>query len=142
MQAVSITFQKPEYADPMQTGRPSKRPRTPFGQRLVTLREAAGLTQAQVAGKLGITQHAYAYWERHPVALRPEQLAQLAAALNTAVDGLMGDPADKKRMAGPSGKARQIFEAVSRLPRRQQEKIFAILEPFIAQQLSSQNKAA
>jgi len=30
-----------------------------------------------------------------------------------------------------------LFEAVSRLPRRQQEKIFAILEPFVREHASS-----
>jgi transcriptional regulator with XRE-family HTH domain len=93
----------------------------------------AGLSQAQVAEQLGITQHAYAYWERNPVALRPEQLVQLAAALHTRVEELVCDDAAKRRNGGggPSGKARQLFEAVSKLPRRQQEKIFAILEPFV-----------
>jgi len=120
-------------------GRPSKRPRTPFGERLAALREAAGLTQAQVAAQLGITQHAYAYWERNPVALRPEQLLQLAAALHTNVEALVGQPPAQRRNGGggPAGKARQLFEAVSRLPRRQQEKIFAILEPFVREHASS-----
>jgi len=115
----------------MKTGRPSKRPRTPFGERVLAARQAAGLTQAQVADKLGMTQHAYAYWERHPVALRPDQVQQLAAALNVSVESLMNEQAPRSRASGPTGKARQIFEAVSKLPRRQQEKIFDILQPFI-----------
>ena len=69
MQAFSISLSDAPYSADMKTGRPSKHPRTPFGERVLAARQAAGLTQAQVADKLGMTQHAYAYWERHPVAL-------------------------------------------------------------------------
>ena len=78
------------------------------------------------------SQRAYAYWERHPVALRPDQLLSLAQALNVSVDDLVGTNGTKKRGAGPTGKMKQLFEAASRLPRSQQQKITALLEPFIA----------
>lgn len=133
MQALSIILPGRTYDDSMPAGRPSSRPRTSFGERLVAAREAAGLSQAQVADKLGLTQHAYAYWERHPVALRPEQLARLAEILNASVEGLVHSNGHGKRGGGPSGKARKLFEAVSHLPRRQQEKIFDILAPFVAE---------
>ena len=116
----------------MQTGRPSKEPRTEFGQRLHAAREALGLSQAQVAGHLGITQKAYAVWERYPVALRPEQIEKVAAVLKVSVEHLFGKTAAKSRARGPVGKMRQLFEAVSQLPRSQQEKVSAILEPFVA----------
>lgn len=132
MQALSLTPDLSVYTPPMQTGRPAKRERTPFGQRLHTLREQAGLSQEQLGAKLGLSQRVYAYWERHPVALRPDQLLSLAEALNVSVDDLVGTNGSKKRGAGPTGKMKQLFEAASRLPRSQQQKITALLEPFIA----------
>jgi transcriptional regulator with XRE-family HTH domain len=128
MQAISVILFEEGYAADMQKGRPSKRPRPPFGERLRALREAAGLSQQQVADKLDMTQTAYAWWERNPVALRPEQLQSLAAALNVTVEELMGTAASKKRGAGPVGKARQIFERVSQLPRATQQRILANVE--------------
>jgi len=92
----------------------------------------AGLSQQQLADKIGLTQRAYAYWERHPVALRPDQLLSLAQALNVSVDDLVGTNGTKKRGTGPAGRMRQLFEAASRLPRSQQQKITALLEAFIA----------
>ena len=133
MQAVSITMENPMYLVDMTTGRPSTRPRTPFGQRLLGIREAAGLSQAQVAAQLGITQNAYAYWERNPVALRPDQFLKLAEVLKISMAKLVGNPAAARRRENPAGKARQFFEEVSKLPRRQQEKIFALLQPFVDQ---------
>lgn len=140
MQAFLIRSPTDLYAPVMQTGRPSKRPRTPFGQRLLALREAAGLSQAQVAGQLGITQHAYAYWERHPVALRPEQLVQLATILKITVEELMDEAAAKKR-SGPSGKARQAFEQVSKLPRHQQQRILGVVEDMLTARQANGSKA-
>lgn len=72
-----------------------------------------------------------AYWERHPVALRPDQLLNLANALNVSVEDLVGTNGMKKRGSGPTGKMKQLFEAASRLPRNQQQKLAAIIEPFI-----------
>lgn len=116
----------------VKTGRPATRERTPFGQRLHTLREQAGLSQQQLAERLGLTQRAYAHWERNPVALRPDQLLNLAQVLNVSVDELVGTNGTRKRGTGPTGKMKQLFEAASRLPRSQQQKITALLEPFIA----------
>lgn len=133
MQVISVTLFGAGYPDDMQKGRPSKRQRPPFGERLRALRETAGLSQQQVADKLGMTQTAYAWWERNPVALRPDQLQSLAAALKVGVDELMGAAQSKKRGAGPVGKARRVFEAVSQLPRTRQQKILEVVEALVAQ---------
>jgi transcriptional regulator with XRE-family HTH domain len=132
MQALSLFEKEPVYIGDVKAGRPAKRERDPFGQRLYALREQAGLSQQQLADRLGLTQRAYAHWERHPVALRAEQLLKLAQALNVSVDDLVGTNGKKKRGTGPAGKMRQLFEAASRLPRSQQQKIAALLEAFIA----------
>jgi transcriptional regulator with XRE-family HTH domain len=121
----------------MQTGRPSSRPRPPFGGRLHTLREAAGLTQAQVADKLEITARAYAFWEREPVALKAEQLATLADVLGVTADELIGREEPKKRGTGPAGKLRQVFERASQLPRSQQAKVAEFVEAFVTQAKAS-----
>ena len=132
MQALSLTQDLSAYTPDVKTGRPTTRERTPFGQRLHTLREQAGLSLQQLAERLGLTQRAYAHWERNPVALRPDQLLNLAQTLNVSVDDLVGTNGTRKRGSGPTGKMKQLFEAASRLPRGQQQKIAAIIEPFIA----------
>ena len=113
-------------------GRPSSRKRTAFGERLVAAREEAGLSQRELADKLGITQRALSWWEREPVALKPEQVAQLATVLGVSTDFLLGVPTAKKRGTGPTGKARRAFEAVSKLPRHHQQKIVDVVETFVA----------
>ena len=115
----------------MKTGRPTSRPRPPFGERLYQLREQAGLTQAQVAEHLDITHRAYAFWEREPTAIRAEQLSILADLFDVSADELIGREQTKKRTNGPSGKMRQIFEAASSLPRRQQQRIIDVVNDML-----------
>jgi transcriptional regulator with XRE-family HTH domain len=133
MQAFSVTIFNPPYAAFVQTGRPSKEPRTEFGQRLLAAREASGLSQAQVAGQLGITQKAYAVWERYPVALRPEQIEKVTSALHITVEHLFGRDSAKSRGKGPAGKLRQVFEKASQLPRHQQNKVAEFVGAFVKQ---------
>jgi transcriptional regulator with XRE-family HTH domain len=136
MQALSLTFSATDYSWDVKTGRPSNQQRPAFGQRLHEQREAAGLSQQQLADKLGMSQRAYAHWERRPVALRPDQLQSLASALSLPVEALLANGESKKRGSGPAGKMRQLFMSASKLPRSQQEKILSILQPFIREHAS------
>ena len=79
------------------------------------------------------------YWERRPVALRPEQLQSLATALNIPVGTLLANGETKRRGSGPAGKMRQLFEAASKLPRSKQEKILDILQPFVREHANGAN---
>jgi transcriptional regulator with XRE-family HTH domain len=96
-------------------------------------RFTSSISQQQLADRLGLTQRAYAHWERNPVALRPDQLLSLAEALNVSVEDLVGSNGTKKRGTGPTGKMKQLFEAASQLPRSQQQKLTAVLEAFVNQ---------
>jgi transcriptional regulator with XRE-family HTH domain len=142
MQAVSLSGLEANYGLMMRTGRPSNRPRTPFGQRIHAAREIRGLSQQQVAEKLGISQAGYGSWERDPVALHPEQIEQLAEILGVSVDYLFGRESKNQRGKGPVGKARRIFEMVSQLPRHQQQQIVSVVEAFVAQHVNGHAKAA
>ena len=128
MQALTLTFQSAPYNPGMNTGRPAKHPRPPFGQRLHDLREQAGLSQEQLADKLGIAQRTYSQWERRPVALRHDQLEAVADALGISTAELMGAPESKARGSGPAGKLRQVFERASKLPRDQQKHVVRVIE--------------
>jgi HTH-type transcriptional regulator, cell division transcriptional repressor len=133
MQAIPRISTIGPYNPDMPAGRPPTRPRTELGERIAQARQQAGLTQEQLAQKLGVNQRVVTYWERKPVALKPEQLADLAAALGVTGDFLLGRSEPKARGTGPTGKARQVFEAVSALPRDQQTHILRVVEAFVAQ---------
>ena len=130
MQEYSASEITAGYDPAMQTGRPAKHPRTPFGERLHTARETVGLSQAQLAEKMGVAQSAYAGWERRPVALKPEQVEKLASILNVTPEYFFEKTA-KHQHGGPVGKLRQVFEEASKLPRHQQGKVAEFVEGFL-----------
>jgi transcriptional regulator with XRE-family HTH domain len=126
-----MLFSDDGYVAGMKAGRPTQRPRTPFGERIAQARELAGLTQLQLAEKLEVSQEVIAYWERKPVALRAEQLAALADALNVTADSLIGRPTRDRAPKGPPGKLRLAFEKAHKLPRNQQSRIVEFVEAYV-----------
>jgi len=112
-------------------GRPTSKPRSPLGQRLAAAREQAGISQAQLAERLGVTQPTVAYWERQAVNIRSDVLTKIARSLDVSSDELLGTKPSTARAVKPAGKARQAFDAVSRLPRRQQAKIVEVVEAMV-----------
>jgi transcriptional regulator with XRE-family HTH domain len=136
MQQISESLSSVPYDDGMRTGRPSDHPRSDFGVRLTEARQRAGLSQAQLAEKVAADRRVVAHWERRSVTLKPEQLVALATALNTTTDELLGLKPAKSN--GPTGKVRQVFEQVSRLPRKQQAKVVEFVEAFVIQKVAAQ----
>jgi transcriptional regulator with XRE-family HTH domain len=109
---------------------------------LRSLREAAGISQRELARQIGQDQSNVRYWETTGKIPRSDVLMPMAKALGVTVEELLGEP-KARRSPAPGGKVRQMFEAVSRLPRRQQQKIVDLLEPFVREQVGSgQGKAA
>ncbi len=100
--------------------------------RLRQLREAAGLSLRDLAKQIGEEHSNIRYWEQSGNLPRSNVLVPMAKALGVTVEELLGE-SRPKRGVSPGGRSRQLFEAVSKMPRRQQEKILDILEPFVRQ---------
>ena len=66
------------------------RPASPFGERLTALRKARGLTQVQLADKIGSTQRAVSRYETVADRAPAPVLARLAQALGVTTDELLG----------------------------------------------------
>ncbi|MFA5265470.1 MAG: helix-turn-helix transcriptional regulator [Opitutaceae bacterium] len=104
---------------------------------LRALREKTGISQRELARQIGERQSNVSFWELTGTLPRSDKLAPIAQALGVTVEELLGAP--KPKASGkPAGKAQQLFAAVSKLPRRQQEKIFDILRPFVREQAGNQ----
>lgn len=66
-----------------------------FSERLKKLRKKARLTQVDIARKLGISQQAYASWERGIKKPTQENLVKIAQILNVSVDYLVGNSEER-----------------------------------------------
>lgn len=104
-----------------------------IAQRFVRLRKEAGLSQAQMAEKLGVSQPVVSDYERGASRLHGELILKVAEILNVSADELLGKETNKPK-ARPTGKVQQVFEEVSNLPRRQQDKVVEFVSAFVRQQ--------
>lgn len=61
-----------------------------FGSNLKKLRKEAGLTQAELAGKLGVTKSIISYYELRERAPSPDILIHLSKIFHVTADYLLG----------------------------------------------------
>jgi len=72
---------------------------------------------------------------------RSDVLAPMAKALGVTVHELLGEP-KPGRAVTPGGKLGQVFERVSKLPRRQQDKIIEVVNALVSQHGNGHGKPA
>jgi hypothetical protein len=66
----------------------------------------------------------------------------MARTLGVTVEELLGLPPSRKRNGAPPGKLGRLFEAVARLPRRQQQKIIDVVEALVERHAKGRPHAA
>jgi transcriptional regulator with XRE-family HTH domain len=99
-----------------------------FGERLASLRKAAGFTQVELAAELGISQRMVAYYESPAANLLP----QIAAALGVSIDELFGVGA-KRRLVKQDGdsRLRRRLLAIEKLDVAEKRQVLQLLDAFI-----------
>ena len=110
-----------------------RKERAPLGQRLTELRQSAGLTQTQLAGRIGVHPSNIGFWELSGTPPRGEVLPKLAQTLGVSIDELLGVTPPKPKKQAAKGRLQLVFEAASKLPRRQQDKVAEFVEAFVSQ---------
>ncbi len=112
--------------------RRTSRQRPRQGAHLAELRQAAGLTQAEVAAALGVPQQNVAFWEFATKPPRSDVLPQLAKALGVTVEAILSPGASRvAQRRGPKGKLLEAFEAAASLPKGQQEKLREVIDAMV-----------
>jgi transcriptional regulator with XRE-family HTH domain len=99
------------------------------------LREATGLSVRELARQISESPTNVSYWERSGQIPRSDVLAPMAKALGVTVHELLGEPRPG-RLIAPGGKLGQVFDQVTKLPRRQQDKIIEVVQALVAQRAS------
>ena len=103
-----------------------------FGQRLASLRKAAGFTQIELAAELGVSQRMVAYYES-PAATPPANLLpQIAAALGVSIDELFG-VGTKRRLVKQDGdsRLRRRLLAIEKLDVADKRQVLQVIDAFI-----------
>ena len=132
-----------DFTSPMYDLRMAQHSDSARGKRLRAFRQAAGLSQSELAHKLGVHRSNIGFWENNGIIPRSDLLTPMAEALGVTVNDLLGKAIKPKRTIAPVGRARLLFDQVSKLPRRQQQHIIRVVEDLIAaQRINSHAKAA
>lgn len=112
---------------------PSRGPRPPQGARLLKLRQAAGLTQIELAKRLEVSQANIAFWEWSATPPRSDVLTKMAKAFAVRVEDILGEAhvIEPARKSGPIGRLQRVFEKASSLPRREQVLVAEFVETLL-----------
>jgi transcriptional regulator with XRE-family HTH domain len=136
MQAHSVLRAEPQKFDPYTAAMARKptRPRPRQGAKLAALRRAAGLSQTELGRLVGETQQNIAFWEQSDKPPRSDVIPNLAKILGVRIEDLLNaDVPAPTRKGGPVGKVQRVFEEVSGLPRKQQEKVVEVVSAMVQQ---------
>ena len=120
---------------PYNPGMPRRlgKPRPKQAARLVALRKAAGLSQAELAKLVRVSPKTIGFWETSPIPPRSDVLPLLARALGVRVEDVLGEQPVEPRRPGPVGKLQRVFEQALALPRRQQDLVAQFVETLLEQ---------
>jgi transcriptional regulator with XRE-family HTH domain len=103
-----------------------------LGARLAELRQQRGLTQAEVATRLGVSQQTVNSFEKGRRRVPVSTLPDLAELLEVSIEQLIeGERAAPKR--GPASKLQRQLEQIKKLPRSKQRFVIEMLDTVIAQ---------
>lgn len=103
-----------------------------LGARIAQLRKDQGITQAQLAATLGVSQQTITAYEVGRRRIQVSALPVIAQALGASVEALVAD-VPKPARRGPVPKLQQQLEQVSRLPKAQQKFVMQMLDTVLQQ---------
>ncbi len=111
---------------------------TSFGQRLVTVRKARGLTQVQLARLANTTQRAISYYENEAGFPPAPAVIQLARALRVTTDELLGVKIPKIDHLNDDTESRRLwrrFRQMAALPDRDQRAVIRLINSLVSSKL-------
>jgi transcriptional regulator with XRE-family HTH domain len=105
-----------------------------LGTRIARLRRDKGMTQVELAERLGVTQPAVSDYENDDIRLPADVVVQIATILGVSTDELLGlKKAAAKNAASP--KNRRLYrrlQDIEKLPRRDQQALLRTIEAFLS----------
>jgi transcriptional regulator with XRE-family HTH domain len=102
-----------------------------IGERVAGLRKERGISQAEMAELLGVSQPVVSDYERGALRLHGELIAKLARILRVSADEILG--LEKEPARGPRDRviARRLRD-IDRLPKRDRDALVRTIDAFLA----------
>lgn len=104
-----------------------------IGVRLARFRRDKGLTQKELAERLGVSQPVVSDYENDVIRLSADVVLQLARILEVSTDEILGLQRETRATGAPKDRrlARRL-KAIDALPKRDQEALLRTIDAFIA----------
>ncbi|PHM22776.1 helix-turn-helix domain-containing protein [Xenorhabdus budapestensis] len=105
-----------------------------LGERITVLRKERGITQAELAQKLNVSQQTVQAWEAGRRRIKVSSLPIVAKVFSVSLEDLFGEEPEKvSRKRGPAPKWQQQIEEIDGLPKAKQKMISEMLNALITQ---------
>jgi transcriptional regulator with XRE-family HTH domain len=101
------------------------------GQRIARIRKERGLTQVELAEKIGTIQALISDYENDKLGLSAEMAVRFSLALDVSTDDLLHPKAKKKNTKKPSLKVMRRVEQIESLPPRKQAVVLSALDSIL-----------
>lgn len=98
-----------------------------IGKRIKMYRMAKGLTQEELAEKIGLSRNYYSAAERGVYSLNLDKVVEIINILDCSADEIFADVINK----GYKTKTSILSEKISTLPKEEQERILAIVDTLV-----------
>ena len=102
-----------------------------LGERLARIRKARGLTQTELAERIGIIQTLVSDYEVGNLRLSAEMAMRFAQALNASLDELLGLKASKKANGELSLKLVRRLKGIEQLPPTKQKALLQMIDAVL-----------
>jgi transcriptional regulator with XRE-family HTH domain len=103
------------------------------GSRVARLRREKGITQIELAEKLGVTQSVVSDYERDVLRLNSELIVQLTEILNVSADEILGlEKLTKREAVIKNRRLYRQLQGIDKLPKRDQEALFRTIDAFLS----------
>ena len=103
-----------------------------MADRIQLLRKQAGLTQIELAGKIGVSKSQFIRYESKDVQPPANIINKLADVLGTSVDFLIsGDKTEKAKASLKNSELIQRFKEVDSLPEEEQGVLIKIISAYV-----------
>lgn len=102
-----------------------------IGQRLARLRRERGMTQVEMAERLGVAQPVVSDYERGELRLHGQLIVKLTQILGVSSEELLGLEAPKARSTATDRRFLRRLQEIERLPRRDQQALLRTIDSFL-----------
>jgi transcriptional regulator with XRE-family HTH domain len=116
---------------PKNTLKPLDLGNEPLGKRIARLRKSRGLTQTELAQKIGITRDLVGAYEIGHIRLYDEMVVRFAMALNVTTDTILGYSGENKSEYLPSLRLVKRIIEIDKLPELKKKLIIKMLDELI-----------